>query len=244
MKLKMHTIAVLMKKDVRLLMTNKNFLMMLLLPLGFAILYQFIYADMMEDSPQMKSFVLSISSLVNLVAVPLTGFAMMIAEEKEKCTLRVLMLSDVSAMEYLISKLLVVLLTMECCAVIIFFVTATPMDCLLPYLFVMTITSITMLLFGAVVGLISKDQMSTGTLTSPIMILFLLPPMLGEYNDLLHTIAQFVPTYALNQMLSLMVSGNSIFTTDMLGNYMLILVWTLIGIAVFCIMYKRKSFDN
>ncbi|WP_416326038.1 ABC transporter permease [[Eubacterium] hominis] len=244
MKLRMHTISVLMKKDIKLLLTNKNVLLMLFLPIMFAILYQFIYADMMIEEPETRGFVISIATLINIVATPLNGFAMMIAEEKEKSTLRVLMLSDVSGLEYLISKLLVVLIVMESIGVIIFLVTQLEIQGLLPYLFVTTITSITLLLFGAVIGLISKDQISTGTLSSPIMILFLLPPMLGQFNQLLHSIAQFVPTYGLSELLNLIVEGQSIFVMDMLGNYALIVAWIFIGVMVFCMMYRKRRFDN
>lgn len=244
MKIRRHILAVLMKKDIKLLLTNKNVLIMLLLPLGFSILYQFIYADMMDEDQDMIAFVLSISTLVNLCAIPLSGLGMMIAEEKEKHTLRVLMLNDVSALEYLLSKLLVVLCTMELVGILIFFVTMAPVGELFTYLFATTITSITLLLFGAVIGLISKDQMSTGTLSTPVMVFFLIPPMMGQFNSFFQTIAQLVPTYALTEMLNELMIGNSIFTQDMLPNYLLILAWTIIGIGVFCVMYKRKRFDN
>lgn len=244
MKLRAHILAVLIKKDFKLLMTNKNVVIMLLLPMGFSVLYQFIYADMMAESSDMIAFVLSISTLVNLVAIPLSGLGMMIAEEKEKHTLRVLMLNDVSAMEYLMSKLFVVLCAMELVGVVIFFVTMAPIQAIFSYLFVTSITAITLLLFGAVIGLISKDQMSTGTLSTPVMVLFLIPPMMGQFNNFFQNIAQFVPTYALTKMLDALMIGKSIFTMDMLQHYLLIFAWTLISIMIFCIMYQRKRFDN
>lgn len=244
MKLRAHILAVLMKKDFKLLMTNKNVVIMLLLPMGFSVLYQFIYADMMAESSDMIAFVLSISTLVNLVAIPLSGLGMMIAEEKEKHTLRVLMLNDVSAMEYLMSKLLVVLCAMELVGVVIFFVTMAPIQAIFSYLLVTSITAITLLLFGAVIGLISKDQMSTGTLSTPVMVLFLIPPMMGQFNSFFQNIAQFVPTYALTKMLDALMIGESIFTMDMLRHYLLIFAWTLISIVIFYIIYQRKRFDN
>lgn len=244
MKLRGHTIGVLIKKDIKVLFTNKNILIMIFLPVIFALLYQMIYGDMVKDDPAYASFVLCMAELVNMVAIPLTGLGMMIAEEKEKHTLRVLMLSDVSASEYLISKIIVNLIMMELVGIIIYFVTGVTLDFLPIYIFITTLTAIAILLFGAVIGIASKDQMSTSTWATPLMFLFLLPPMLGEFNSFMASIAKFVPTFALNEMLKTIVAGNSIFTSAMISNYVLIGVWIILGAVVFMMMYKKKRFDN
>ena len=244
MKLRGHTIGVLIKKDIKVLFTNKNILIMIFLPVIFALLYQMIYGDMVKDDPAYASFVLCMAELVNMVAIPLTGLGMMIAEEKEKHTLRVLMLSDVSASEYITSKIIVNLIMMELVGIIIYFVTGVTLDFLPIYIFITTLTAVAILLFGAVIGIASKDQMSTSTWATPLMFLFLLPPMLGEFNSFMASIAKFVPTYALNEMLKTIVAGNSIFTSAMISNYVLIGVWIILGAVVFMMMYKKKRFDN
>ena len=244
MKLRGHTLGVLIKKDIKVLFTNKNILIMIFLPVIFALLYQMIYGDMAKNDVMHASFVLCISELVNMVAIPLTGLGMMIAEEKEKHTLRVLMLSDVSASEYLASKVIVNLIVMECIGIIIFFVTAAPFHALPLYLLVTTLTALAILLFGAVIGIASKDQMSTSTWATPLMFLFLLPPMLGEFNNFMASIAKFVPTFALNEMIKAIIDGQSIFTSAMLSNFVLIGVWIILGAASFVFMYKKKRFDN
>lgn len=193
MKLRMHTLAVLIKKDFRLMFTNKNMLIMILLPIGFAVLYQTIFGDV-KEAGMPRNFVLTLCELLNLSAIPLTGLAMMVAEEKEKNTLRVLMLSDVSALEYIFSKIISVLVLMEFITIVIFFITATQLSYLPMFLLVTTVTSISMLLFGSVVGLLSKDQMSTSTLSTPLMILFLIPPMFQNMNEVIDKIASIVPT--------------------------------------------------
>lgn len=96
MKLRLHTLLVLMKKDIHMMFSNKNVIILILLPVGFCALYQFMFADVMQREG-MEGFILRLCEIVNLSALPLTGLAMMVAEEKEKHTLRVLMLSDVSA---------------------------------------------------------------------------------------------------------------------------------------------------
>lgn len=244
MKLRGHIISVLIKKDIKVLFTNKNILIVIFLPVVFAVLYQMIYGELISTTSEYAAFVLCFSALVNIVAIPLTGLGMMIAEEKEKHTLRVLMLSDVSASEYLMSKIIVNLIVMEIIGFIIFCITGISFSQLPSYIFVTTITALAILLFGAVIGIIGKDQMSTSNLATPLMFLFLLPPMLGEFNDFMANIAKFVPTFALNELLKVIVAGRSIFSLSILGNYALIGVWIIIGVASFVFMYKKKRFDN
>ena len=243
MKLRMHTLAVLIKKDFRLMFTNKNMLIMILLPIGFAVLYQTIFGDV-KEAGMPSNFVLTLCELLNLSAIPLTGLAMMVAEEKEKNTLRVLMLSDVSALEYIFSKIISVLVLMELITIVIFFITATQLSYLPMFLLVTTVTSISMLLFGSVVGLLSKDQMSTSTLSTPLMILFLIPPMFQNMNEVIDKIASIVPTTRMMAIINDAMNGMSILSQEPLLDFGIILAWILLGVVTFAMMYRKKGFDN
>lgn len=239
----MHTLAVLIKKDFRLMFTNKNMLIMILLPIGFAVLYQTIFGDV-KEAGMPRNFVLTLCELLNLSAIPLTGLAMMVAEEKEKNTLRVLMLNDVSALEYIFSKIISVLVLMELITIVIFFITATQLSYLPMFLLVTTVTSISMLLFGSVVGLLSKDQISTSTLSTPLMILFLIPPMFQNMNEVIDKIASIVPTTRMMAIINDAMNGMSILSQEHLLDFGIILVWILLGVVTFAMMYRRKGFDN
>ena len=243
MKLRMHTLAVLIKKDFRLMFTNKNMLIMILFPIGFAVLYQTIFGDV-KEAGMPSNFVLTLCELLNLSAIPLTGLAMMVAEEKEKNTLRVLMLSDVSALEYIFSKIISVLVLMELITIVIFFITATQLSYLPMFLLVTTVTSISMLLFGSVVGLLSKDQMSTSTLSTPLMILFLIPPMFQNMNEVIDKIASIVPTTRMMAIINDAMNGMSILSQEHLLDFGIILAWILLGVVTFAMMYRKKGFDN
>ena len=223
--------------------TNKNMLIMILLPIGFAVLYQTIFGDV-KEAGMPRNFVLTLCELLNLSAIPLTGLAMMVAEEKEKNTLRVLMLSDVSALEYIFSKIISVLVLMELITIVIFFITATQLSYLPMFLLVTTVTSISMLLFGSVVGLLSKDQMSTSTLSTPLMILFLIPPMFQNMNEVIDKIASIVPTTRMMAIINDAMNGMSILSQEHLLDFGIILAWILLGVVTFAMMYRRKGFDN
>lgn len=218
-------------------------LIMILLPIGFAVLYQTIFGDV-KEAGMPSNFVLTLCELLNLSAITLTGLAMMVAEEKEKNTLRVLMLSDVSALEYIFSKIISVLVLMELITIVIFFITATQLSYLPMFLLVTTVTSISMLLFGSVVGLLSKDQMSTSTLSTPLMILFLIPPMFQNMNEVIDKIASIVPTTRMMAIINDAMNGMSILSQEHLLDFGIILAWILLGVVTFAMMYRRKGFDN
>lgn len=218
-------------------------LIMILLPIGFAVLYQTIFGDV-KEAGMPSNFVLTLCELLNLSAIPLTGLAMMVAEEKEKNTLRVLMLSDVSALEYIFSKIISVLVLMELITIVIFFITATQLSYLPMFLLVTTVTSISMLLFGSVVGLLSKDQMSTSTLSTPLMILFLIPPMFQNMNEVIDKIASIVPTTRMMAIINDAMNGMSILSQEHLLDFGIILAWILLGVVTFAMMYRKKGFDN
>ena len=109
MKIQLRKVIALFKKDMKDTSKNVNVMILLVLPLLFTFLYQFIDLGG-EGMP--KEFILFISVLMNLCLVPVSFLSMIIAEEKEKNTLRTLMLSNVSAGDFLLSKSLVTFLYM------------------------------------------------------------------------------------------------------------------------------------
>lgn len=241
MKIRMHTLAVLIKKDFKLLLTNKNVIIMMMLPIGFGVLYQFLFEGMLDDA---KDLVLNLCVLLALTAIAVSSTGMMVAEEKEKNTLRVLMLNDVSALEYIMSKVIVIGLMTEIVCVGIYVLTFCPMHALPVFLFVTCITTCSMLMFGAIVGICSKDQMSTSTLSTPLMLLFLFPPMFSEFNEVFSTISMVLPTAAMNNIVTEAIAGGAFLTMDTLMNIGIIAAWIIISIVLFSFMYKKKSLDN
>lgn len=99
---------------------------------------------------------------------PISLLSMMVAEEKEKNTLRTLMLSDVSAEEFLLSKSLVALFLMTIIAIADFLILKGALELFAVYLISGTLAAISLLFLGAMIGLLCKDQMATGTLSAPV----------------------------------------------------------------------------
>lgn len=224
-------IRALLRKDVKNDLRNTTVLLYLVLPLFFTILYKSIFSDT-EGMP--SSFVLVIGILMNICMFPISGTAMFIAEEKEKNTLRTLMLSNVSAAEFLLSKALVSYVLTEAIGVGIYLITNA--DVSLPwFLLITSLAAICLMLLGAVVGIVSKNQMSTGIIASPLMLIMLMPPIFAQISESIAKIAQFVPT---NALIELMVG------TERTAFHLTVLIsWIVVSCALFAVVYRRKRLD-
>lgn len=240
MKIHGYRLMALIRKDIHSLLGNRNILLMSMLPLIFAIAYKFIFSDT-SDMPPL--YILLLCEVLNLSAIPSTAFSMMIAEEKEKNTLRTLLLTGITAAEFLLSKMLVILIFMITNSIIIFFITEADMGAFALYVFVTTIISIAVLFFGGSVGLLAKDQMATGTYSAPVMLLLMMPPLFAQMNDGLSKFANLIPTSSFMNLMTNTIS-NTMSTGDVIFSYGVIAVWIILGLLLFVYIYKKKGMDN
>ena len=86
MKKHLRVLRTLFVKDIVDMFKNPNVLLMLALPLIFIVIYQFV------DLGMSPAYLLMLGVMMNLCLTPLSVLGMMIAEEKEKNTMRTLML--------------------------------------------------------------------------------------------------------------------------------------------------------
>ena len=143
-------------------------------------------------SPILVSWILSLGISLNLC---MDGFLMVgtaIAEEKEKHTLRVLMTSSVTGMQYFIGSILfpfvlmniINLVVLEICDISISQVPVAT------FLLVSAAASLISCVMGMIVGLCAKNQMNANLISSPLMIVLMMIPMFGNYSEKLHHISQ------------------------------------------------------
>lgn len=244
MSLRMDKLWVLFKKDLKSILNNKNILLIMLLPIFFAVAYQTIFGDQRLSDMAATNFVLTLCVLLNISALPMSSLSLMVAEEKEKNTLRTLMLSDVSSTEFLFSKASVVLLAMIISNVAIYGITSAPMEYIAPYILVTTCISGSVLFFGAIIGLLAKDQMTTGSLSTPFMFIFMFLPMFSDTIPFLKAISKWVPTTSLMEIIDRVFKGVGLFDSSQFFSYFVVLLWWILGIVLFGVIFKRKGLDN
>jgi len=224
----MHKVNALLKKDIKNDLRNGTVILFLIMPIFFTLLYGMLFSDMEDLSP---IFLVTIGVLMNCSMFPISGTGLFIAEEKEKNTLRTLTLSNVSATEFLFSKAVVSYVLCETVAVAIYLITAPGIS--FPWFFLVTsLTTLCLMMLGAVVGILSPNQMTTGILGTPLALIMLMPPIFGQMNEAIGRIARFVPTNAMIELL---------FSEDGRGFHFAVMAgWIVIGVLAFIIVYRRK----
>ncbi|MBQ7942640.1 MAG: ABC transporter permease [Lachnospiraceae bacterium] len=235
--MRLYKVSALFKLGMEDLTKNMSVFIYVLLPLVMGLLY----SNLDGISPEYNY---SFSVLMNLAVIPVTLMGTIIAEEKEKNTLRTLMLNDVKALEILSAKALICLIFMLLDNILLFFIVGLPMNLFVLYQIPAVFTAIALLFFGAFVGLMAKNQMSAGLLSLPFMVVFLAPlfvQMMG--NDLAKKISSAIATDGLMKIY-LAIAGNDITFSSIGLPIIVIVAWLVFSVVLFQIAYKKVKVDN
>lgn len=229
-----HQIRIIFRKEVLDIRKNPNVIMMLLLPLALGFLYTFMF----EGHPEEMASLIGIVLLMNLTMCAMVTVAMLIAEEKEKNTMRTLLLSGVRPAAFLLGKLLFTLICSSLVNVIIFFMFKAPAALLPGFILLSLPLSLCMLLIGALIGLYSKNQMSTGVMGAPIGMIMLVGPLLAIINENFAKAAALMPSYQTLTLIEDYMAGRL-----SLGNWLafiVLAVWLILAYAAFYIGYQKR----
>ena len=136
-------------------------------------------------SPILVSLILSLGISLNLC---MDGFLMVgtaIAEEKEKHTLRVLMTSSVTGMQYFIGSILFPFVLMNIINLVVLVISGISMSqvSVAAFLLVSAVASLISCVMGMIVGLCAKNQMNANLISYPLMLVFMMIPMFGNLSD-------------------------------------------------------------
>ena len=143
-------------------------------------------------SPILVSLILSLGISLNLC---MDGFLMVgtaIAEEKEKHTLRVLMTSSVTGMQYFIGSILFPFVLMNIINIAVLVISGISMSqvSVVAFLLVSAVASLISCVMGMIVGLCAKNQMNANLISYPLVIVLMMIPMFGNLSEKLHHISQ------------------------------------------------------
>lgn len=210
-----------------------------------AVLIQFlmfpVLGIIMETSTNIEgladNYFIMLFATMYIGMAPLASISAIIAEEKEANTLRVLIMSNVKAYEYLLG---VGSYVVGACIIgaIIFGITGgyTGIN-LLIFVLLMTVGIILSTLLGSVIGVGSKNQMSATSIMIPVMIVFSFLPMIAMFNGTIGKISKFTYTQQINLLLhqvnQLTLKGE---------NILIILANMIIFAALFSFVYGRSRF--
>lgn len=248
MNASMRKIGALLSKDFCDLFKNPTMMVSCVLPIGFAAIYRVMWGDMASDGSgaELNSFLTTmLLSMALCMAVGMVCTLTVVsgmAEEKEKHTLRTLMLANVSAAQIVIARGIVTLVLTALVEAACFFVAGAPVEYFGPYMVIGIVGSLPVLLFALVLGLAARDQMTASLYGVPLVLLAILP-MMGMASPTMGEIARWAPTGGMIELLGMLVAGD-LWGADMATAIVSLAVWIVLGIVVFALLFKRLSRDN
>lgn len=238
MTLSRRRVRALIKKETRDFSKNINVLFMCIVP----IIMSLINSRIFNGSEQLKEYIMNVSINSNLMLVSGFATAALIAEEKEKNTLRTLMLSSVSPLEFLAGKVFVTLVISVGVNILTYFIMGMKLYYIGQFIMITTLVTICFIEFGAVVGILSENQMSTGTIGMPFFMAVFIVGTLSKMNNIAGVVANFLPNYNMEVLLN-RVYANEAISMNFAYNISVILIWIMIGAGIFAYAYKKKKLD-
>lgn len=201
-----------------------------------------IMAVIMENTIQIENmparFFVTLFAVMFIGMAPLTCMSSLIAEEKEKNTLRVLMMSNVKPMEYLVGVGSYIWVMCMIGGVVFALCGKYQGGGLLKFLGVMALGILLSLLTGAIIGISSKNQMAATSITVPVMMIFSFLPMLSLFNETIEKVARI--TYSQQVQILLQNVENS---ETKLEPFVIILINGLFALALFVFFFRKKGLD-
>jgi ABC-2 type transport system permease protein len=226
----------IIQKDWLELRRNTYMSSMALLPIIIALFYSSL------DAPASSSAVITI-----MIALSMPGSfvqAMLIAEEKEKETLRALIQSPASAGEVLIGKSVLTGIVTALVTVICLSISGiSPIQ--IGKLAVLWVPLLLMFLaLGTILGLLCKSVQATSTAGLPILLAFIMFPMIAPIFDsvVIKTINAMLPVLYLNEGLQSILTGESVFSLTI--PFFVILAWLFTSMIFVVFVYRKNRFEE
>jgi len=230
----MKNMAVIFRKQIKDTLKNKTVLIQFLMFPVLVIIME--NAVRIDDMPE--HFFAKLFAVMFVGMAPLTSMSAVISEEKEKNTLRVLLMSNVKPAEYLAGTGAYVFVMCSLGTAVFAAVGGYTGAGLVRFIAVMSAGIILSELTGAVIGLFSRNQMTATSVSVPVMMIFAFLPMLSMFNDTIKTVAQV--TYS--QQISELINGIDASAIPA-ESLVVIAVNFVLAALLFIAAYRRKGLE-
>ena len=228
----MRNIGVIFRKQLKDTLKNKTVLIQFIM---FPVM-TLIMENAIQISGMPENFFTKLFAVMYMGMAPLTSVASIISEEKEKNTLRVLMMANVKPWEYLAGVGIYVWTL--CMAGAGIMATGLPSEQIPFFLGVMAAGFIISIAIGACIGVFSSNQMVATSLFMPVMMVFSFAPMLAMFNDKIEKVARVFYT----QQIRLLMNQMS-FDGIKKETILVVLINALLGVVLFFAAFKKKGLE-
>lgn len=231
----MRNIKAVFSKQIKETLKNKTILIQFLM---FPVITIFMNCAVhIADMPE--NFFTELFAVMYAGMAPLVVTSTIVAEEKEKGTLKALMMSGIRPFEYLLGIGGYIWIACMVGSIVIALSGTYNTSSVLIFLLFMAVGIIISMLMGAAVGIRSHSQMSATSVSVPLMMVFAFLPMLAMFNDTIEKIAKYTYTRQLQLMLSsLTVSAAGV------SNWLIIIGNGLIVLFLFAWAYKKDGLES
>ena len=228
----MKNALIIIKKQLKDTIKNKTvFIQVILFPIMTLIMENVVKIDEMP-----KLYFTRLFSMMYIGMAPISSVAAIISEEKEKNTLRVLIMANVKPWEYILG---IGVYVWGVCMIGACVMSSGLQSSQIPlYLLCMAIGFFISVMAGACIGVLSKNQMVATSIVMPVIMILSFIPMLGTFNETIGKIARFVYTQQIGNVLeSMSFKGCSVMDICILiGN-------AVLAIALFFVSFKKKGLE-
>lgn len=167
---------------------------------------------------------------------PLVCMSSIVSEEKERNTIRTLIMSGVKSWQYLLATGLYILIMCMVGILVFAFIGKYEGSDILKFILLMYIGIFISIIIGAVIGIISNNQMSAMSVSVPVMMILSFLPMLSMFNDNVKKIAAL--TYP--QQISLLINNEH---ENLFGSIAVLAVNFITAFIIFIFAYRRQKMD-
>lgn len=192
----------------------------------------------------MNAYALSMGLVMNIGMCGIYCTSLLLAEEKEKKTLRVLMTSSVNGMEYFIGCILPVFTATVILNYVLMPVSGYIISGknLVLYSVVTILSSLISCIIGMLLGIFAKNQVSAGTITTPVLLVLMMVPMFSNFIEILSTISKFFFTGILMDMImDIAADKGSVLQA---GSVVIMVVEAVLAVGLFVVCYRRNGFER
>lgn len=228
----MRNIGIMIRKQIRDTLKNKTVLIQFVMFPVLTLIFE--HAISIPDMPEY--FFTKLFSVMYMGMAPLTAVAAIISEEKEKNTLRVLMMANVRPWEYLAG--IGIYVWTICMAGAGVMATSLPAEDIPFFVGIMAAGFIISITVGACVGIFAPNQMVSTSLVMPVMLIFSFAPMLAMFNDKIEKIARIFYTQQIRVLLNSMT-----FDGVKPESLVIIAVNAVLAAVLFFAAFRRKGLE-
>lgn len=229
-------ITSIFSKQIKDTIKNKEVLIQFILfPLIAFILTQTIAGSSDEISPK---YFLNMFAPMYVGFVPISVMSSIISEEKEKFTLKALIMANVKPWQYLIGVGAYCLIMCTIGSLAFALMSGYTGTLFVKYMAVMISGILASSLLGAAIGMMSRNQMAATALGLPVAMVFSFLPMIVMFNSKFEVFAKYLHTQQINYLIE-DLSNN--FTLD---RFIIIGANILLFTIIFMFTYKKANLSN